>query len=373
MNKERVYYVYLHRRLSDNKVFYVGKGKDNRANVISGRNERWVRTYKKHGMIVEIVFDYLSEEEAYEVERDTVLEMKYFGYPLVNMTEGGDGIRGLTLSSRLKIAEARRDKTVYTFTDSSSVHCTGTRAEIAKFYKVTQHAVQSCIARKVKCNGIGMVQDGDSLPQAVSRLFPKLSGASSGCAIKDNIRLVDKNGNCLSGIRVEIAESMGWNLTSFGGFVNGCKQLKTFKGFALVGDNETDIEALHRAFTKLNHDNNVYTFLHLESMKRITCTRQDLRVRKGVNLKQLFNNRKIEKGYALVLNNESDVDVLERIIPNRSGNKDTKVYEFVNTLTNEIFIGDRVSFYKHTNSDSKKYKALFYSKAHKTVNGWQLK
>lgn len=93
-----IFYVYLHRRATDNKVFYVGKGKGKRAYSTSGRNERWQRTEAKHGLVVEIVFDNLEEEEAFQVEKDTILEFKYFDHPLCNMTNGGEGLSGFKWS-----------------------------------------------------------------------------------------------------------------------------------------------------------------------------------------------------------------------------------------------------------------------------------
>lgn len=97
MNKN-VFYVYLHRRASDNKVFYVGKGKDKRAFDKNNRSKYWKAVKNKHGLIVEIVFDSLTEEEAFQCEKDTILEMKYFCYPLVNHTDGGEGTSGMKQS-----------------------------------------------------------------------------------------------------------------------------------------------------------------------------------------------------------------------------------------------------------------------------------
>ena len=45
-------------------------------------------------MTVEIVFDNLSEEDAFQIEKDTILEFRYFGHPLVNHTNGGEGTSG---------------------------------------------------------------------------------------------------------------------------------------------------------------------------------------------------------------------------------------------------------------------------------------
>lgn len=91
---ENVFYVYLHRRKTDNKVFYVGKGKGRRAYTKTSRSQWWKSVSDKHGLIVEVVFENLSEEEAFQIEKDTILEFKYFGYPLVNLTNGGEGMSG---------------------------------------------------------------------------------------------------------------------------------------------------------------------------------------------------------------------------------------------------------------------------------------
>jgi len=90
-----IFYVYLHRRLSDNKVFYVGKGKNKRAWSTYRRSSYWSNVVAKHGFKVEIVFDELSEADAFQIEKDTITEMKYFGSPLVNLTDGGEGTSGL--------------------------------------------------------------------------------------------------------------------------------------------------------------------------------------------------------------------------------------------------------------------------------------
>ena len=91
---ENVFYVYLHRRKTDNKVFYVGKGKGYRAGDRVNRSQWWKRVAEKHGVKIEIVFDNLSEEDAFQIEKDTILEFRYFGHPLVNHTDGGEGTSG---------------------------------------------------------------------------------------------------------------------------------------------------------------------------------------------------------------------------------------------------------------------------------------
>ena len=100
------FYVYIHRRASDNLPFYVGKGKDQRAWWRHGRSNFWNNVKNKHGFIVEIVFENLSEEDAFQCEIDTIMEFKYFGYPLVNLTDGGEGPCGRkpTETTKLKMS-----------------------------------------------------------------------------------------------------------------------------------------------------------------------------------------------------------------------------------------------------------------------------
>ena len=68
-----IFYVYLHRRKTDNKVFYVGKGKNRRAWCTDKRNKHWNNVVDKHGFNVDIVFEGLSEQEAFQIEKDTIL------------------------------------------------------------------------------------------------------------------------------------------------------------------------------------------------------------------------------------------------------------------------------------------------------------
>lgn len=102
------FYVYVHYRLDNNSPFYVGKGRGNRAYKTHGRSEYWRRVSNKYGFLPEIIFDNLSEEEAFQVEKDCILELRDFGYGLVNMTNGGEGTSGLVLSNetREKISKA---------------------------------------------------------------------------------------------------------------------------------------------------------------------------------------------------------------------------------------------------------------------------
>lgn len=97
------FYVYAHYRLDNNQPFYIGKGRGSRAYKIHGRSEYWKRVSNKYGHRVEILFDNLTEDEAFQVEKDSILELRYFGFNLVNMTNGGEGSSGIVMSEETKL------------------------------------------------------------------------------------------------------------------------------------------------------------------------------------------------------------------------------------------------------------------------------
>lgn len=108
------FYVYLHRRATDNTVFYVGKGKGSRAWVFgpTQRSSYWHRVVNKYGVVVEILQDGMQEWWAHELEIQTIA---YYGRDrLINLTDGGDGTSGAKFvrseSHCKKISEAKKGK-----------------------------------------------------------------------------------------------------------------------------------------------------------------------------------------------------------------------------------------------------------------------
>jgi|LauGreDrversion4_2_1035121.scaffolds.fasta_scaffold84356_4 hypothetical protein len=103
-------YVYRHIRLDKNEVFYIGigndsRGKYSRANNIKGRSRIWKNITKKTNLIVEIIEDNLTWEEACSKEKWWI---KFYGRkninegPLCNLTDGGEGIVGLVRTEEHK-------------------------------------------------------------------------------------------------------------------------------------------------------------------------------------------------------------------------------------------------------------------------------
>lgn len=88
------YYTYIHSRASDGKVFYVGKGKDRRAWAKNKRSKQWCRVVAKHGLLVDVVARWETEDEAFAHERLLIQTFRDMGVELANHTDGGDGTSG---------------------------------------------------------------------------------------------------------------------------------------------------------------------------------------------------------------------------------------------------------------------------------------
>lgn len=106
------FYVYIHYRKTDKIPFYVGKGSANRDTDASGRNAYWNRVAARHGVYSEIYFEDIDEATAFLIEKEVILELRSLGYPLTNMTDGGEGSSGLVFTDiqRLNIATGLRKR-----------------------------------------------------------------------------------------------------------------------------------------------------------------------------------------------------------------------------------------------------------------------
>lgn len=110
--KPKDFYVYLHRRKTDGKVFYVGKGRGDRAWQVNParRSSHWIRVKKKYGYTVEIYLDGLQEWYSNELE---VQLISYYGREnLCNFTDGGEGASGIakTAETRNKLSASKKGK-----------------------------------------------------------------------------------------------------------------------------------------------------------------------------------------------------------------------------------------------------------------------
>lgn len=106
--------VYRHRRKDNLEIFYVGIGKNLRRPYRKDERSRWWRSIvNKVDYTVEILAEDLSWKDACELE---VLLIKEYGRKdlreglLCNMTDGGEGATGVSLSKehKRKIGEAQK-------------------------------------------------------------------------------------------------------------------------------------------------------------------------------------------------------------------------------------------------------------------------
>ena len=89
-----MYYVYQHKTADTNSIFYIGKGKGNRAFTKSNRSQYWKNVVAKHGLQIEFVVKDVDEELAFLVEAECIDQNKKCGIKLINMTDGGEGASG---------------------------------------------------------------------------------------------------------------------------------------------------------------------------------------------------------------------------------------------------------------------------------------
>lgn len=113
-------YVYIHFRKSDGLPFYVGLGQGSRGWTRSAghRSSWWHRVASKHGACIEIAQDGLSRDDAVLLEMWLIAKLKHECFPLVNLTDGGDGALGavrsessIRLTSEAKVGKPRSMET----------------------------------------------------------------------------------------------------------------------------------------------------------------------------------------------------------------------------------------------------------------------
>jgi hypothetical protein len=179
------FYVYVHRRITDGLPFYVGKGSGNRAWQFAGkqRNPYWHNVRNKHGVEVEIVFENLTEEEAFQCEKDTIIEFNYFGYSLTNLTTGGEGSSGINFTDqqRLNIANGLRNKRYKeTVKIESEIKRPSAYGENNHFADMSEyHFVRLSDGLEVKCSRHQLCANFELDKQILKKLFYKVPRKSA--------------------------------------------------------------------------------------------------------------------------------------------------------------------------------------------------
>jgi hypothetical protein len=112
-NQYSQYGAYVHAR-PDGSVFYVGKGKEKRANTLSGRTFHHSNVVKKYGAenILVGFMECSTEKTALELEIGLIKCFRRSGVHIVNITSGGEGVSGFKHSQETieRIAAKNRNR-----------------------------------------------------------------------------------------------------------------------------------------------------------------------------------------------------------------------------------------------------------------------
>jgi hypothetical protein len=91
-----MFYTYAHYK-PEGGIFYIGKGKGNRAYQMYGRNSHWQNIVNKYGNPhVEILANWNTEQEAFDHEVLLISCFKDMKYVIANKTNGGEGTSGFS-------------------------------------------------------------------------------------------------------------------------------------------------------------------------------------------------------------------------------------------------------------------------------------
>jgi hypothetical protein len=97
LDEKEIYYVYGHYYPGTDMPYGIGKGKGYRATDTRRRNLFWLRTIKKYGVDIRMLYENICEVDALLLE---ILHIGIIGRrdkgkgPLLNMTDGGEGMSG---------------------------------------------------------------------------------------------------------------------------------------------------------------------------------------------------------------------------------------------------------------------------------------
>lgn len=94
-NNQRRFYVYRYRIIETKEVIYIGKGSGNRYKDVKDRNQFFLSMYNTHNCEVQILCNYMTEEEAFELEKLLISYYRlYSNCRLTNVCDGGQGASG---------------------------------------------------------------------------------------------------------------------------------------------------------------------------------------------------------------------------------------------------------------------------------------
>ncbi len=248
MSSERKFYVYVHRRLDDGSIFYVGKGTGKRAWYFKGRSEWWHRVNDKHGTTVEICQNFLSEDSAYLLEMWIIAKLKHLGNVIVNMTYGGDappkfdGEKHPQYNS--KIIKLRHLETNDFFI--------GTRREFLQKYKTTQGNFSTFLMGKQNSHAGWIREDQD--PEKAGRKGKNHHSYDHCIYSFENL-----DGRKFEGTRYEFRDTFNLPVLELNTFIRGERYV--FRGWFLSHMKDS-LPPGNKGIFNNKHDKRIFEFRH---------------------------------------------------------------------------------------------------------------
>ena len=277
------FYVYIHKKKSNGEIFYVGKGRKSRAYQKHSRSRFWHSVVDHHGFSVEIVFKDLSETEAYAKEVELILHY---------------GRRDIGTGTLVNLTDGGEGGCGFVLTDEQ----------------------REAMSKRMKG------QNNPNADKTVWKFYNFLTNES------------------FVGTKYEMSKA--YPDISLGQlFSKG-----TTKKWIVEGHSSPDAirraKANKRIVKYVPKNNNIYTWLNLETGEIIKATCRELReLYPEVNTKDVINQggltskgwttweNYIAFGYESLINSKAGKN---------NGNADDTVYSFTNLRTNEKFIGTRL-------------------------------
>ena len=97
-----MFYVYKWFIIDTNEVFYIGKGKDRRAQRVSGRNKYFLEYYNNNNCDYEIIKYFEKEDDAFAYEKELIAYYQSINQARANIDEGGKGGHHFAMTDELK-------------------------------------------------------------------------------------------------------------------------------------------------------------------------------------------------------------------------------------------------------------------------------
>lgn len=165
----KTYYIYQHRRLDIDEIFYIGFGTKrpdsfattekclyDRAYSRKGRNPYWHHIINKTNYEIEIVFESCDREKtlAKEVELIAQFKRKVDGGKLANLSKGGEsGRTDFTPEGLSKFRIAIGTKVIQQTLDGEIVETFNCIADAEQSTGISQKAISNCINGRARTSG----------------------------------------------------------------------------------------------------------------------------------------------------------------------------------------------------------------------------